>query len=150
MSTQKWREHSFDAFAAFDVLEHLRDPFAELKTIRKLLKKGALLAIVVPVIDNANARYWPRTWDQYKPPEHLWYFSTQSLAMTLKHTMNAEILSVECAWKRPSRFLHSWLKVSAHNAFAKVEARTWEWLARRRWINPALLDDSVLMIARVG
>lgn len=150
LTTQAWRWGSIDVFAAFDVLEHLRDPFEDLRDIKRLLNKRALIAVVVPVIDTANARYWPRTWDQYKPPEHLWYFSVQSLAMTLKRTLGATILSAQSAWRRPSRFLHSWLKMQSYHPLVNAEARCWEWLVARKYINPSLLEDSVLMIAEVG
>jgi SAM-dependent methyltransferase len=142
-------DQRFDAFAAFDVLEHLRSPMAELRAVRALLRPSALVAVVVPVIDNGNARYWPSTWDQYKPPEHLWYFSVESLAMTLKRSLGASILSVTSAWCRPSRLLHTGFGVKQYRALAKAEARCWLWLTHNGCISPQLLDDSVLMIAQL-
>ena len=52
-----------DVVTLYDVLEHLPDPMATLRQVRALTAHGGLVAVVVPVIDNVNARVWGRSWD---------------------------------------------------------------------------------------
>ena len=43
-----WREASFDTILAYDVLEHLRDPWTVVKRLSELLKPGGQLHISLP------------------------------------------------------------------------------------------------------
>lgn len=140
-------EGTFDAFAAFDVIEHWRHPLDELSRARRRLREGALVAIVVPVIDNANARWAARSWDQYKPPEHLWFFSRQSLVAIVDRALDAEPLSMSCAWARHARILDAWLH--RRGPLARLEGACWRWLVRARLVARERLEDSVLLVARV-
>jgi SAM-dependent methyltransferase len=140
-------EGPFDVFAAFDVIEHWREPERELAKVRERLRVGALVAVVVPVIDNANARWWPRSWDQYKPPEHLWFYSRASIVALLRRTLGAEPLFVESAWTRRARVLEA--MHGRRERFSRVEGAAWAALARAGWIASERLDDSVLVLAQV-
>lgn len=105
-SLDAMRAHApFDVITAWDVLEHLADPIETLKTLRTLARPGAVFAVVLPVIGNVNTRLAPTTWDQYKPPEHLWFFSRASMRATLLRGANARVVREDVAWSRPSRFV---------------------------------------------
>jgi SAM-dependent methyltransferase len=139
----------FDAVTAWDVLEHLRDPFEALRTIGSLCRPGAMVAVVVPVIGNINTRIAPRTWDQYKPPEHLWFFSPRAMRDALARYARATVLHEEVAWRRPNRFvdLHGTstsLRVRALRTLDGTLHRVASW----RW--PSLTVDSVAFYARVA
>lgn len=140
----------YDVATLWDVLEHLPDPLGALRTLRAALAPGALIAIVVPVIDNANARVLPRTWDQYKPPEHLWYFSRRALRTTLERELGARLLAEEPAWRREARWLDVARPASSPlgRALRRAERALWRSLVATRVIDPARLEDSVLFIAR--
>lgn len=140
-------EGTFDAFAAFDVIEHWNALEAQLALVRSKLRAGALVAVVVPVIDNGNARWWPRTWDQYKPPEHLWFFSRRSITAVIERFLNAERLFIEPAWTREARVLDA--VHHRRGALSRAEASAWRAMVRRGWIAPERLVDSVLLVARV-
>lgn len=140
-------EGPFDVFAAFDVIEHWREPERELRLVRERLAAGALVAVVVPVIDNGNARWWPRSWDQYKPPEHLWFYSRASIVALLRRALGAEPLFVESAWRRRARVLEA--MHGRRGLFSRVEGATWSALARAGLIASERLDDSVLVLAKV-
>lgn len=79
-------ECSLDVITLFDVIEHMPDPLAELRGIRKLLKPGGLLLQSTPNIDGLFPRvsqpfarmldYWPHP----EPPHHLYQFSVRTLS----------------------------------------------------------------------
>jgi len=140
-------EGPFDAFAAFDVIEHWSAPEQQLRRVRARLRVGALVAVVVPVIDNANARWWPWSWDQYKPPEHLWFYSRASIVALLRRTLGAEPLFIESAWRRRARLLEA--IHGRRGVLSRVEGAVWSAFAHAGWIASERLDDSVLVLAQV-
>lgn len=48
---QPWSGGSFDAITALDVLEHLQDPEATLRSVRHMLQSDGVFVAVVPVYD---------------------------------------------------------------------------------------------------
>ncbi|MEZ4411099.1 MAG: hypothetical protein R3A52_32150 [Polyangiales bacterium] len=59
---------------------------------------------MVPAIGNVNTRLAPSTWDQYKPPEHLWFWSLRSLtALLTKHDF--DVVRHDVAWERHARWV---------------------------------------------
>lgn len=97
-------ERGFDLITLWDVLEHLPDPSRTLASLRPRLSPGGLLGVVVPVLGSINTRLAPRTWDQYKPPEHLWFFSPRALRATLA-AAGFDVVHEEAAWTRDARFI---------------------------------------------
>lgn len=94
----------YDAITFWDVLEHLDAPDDALRRYAAHLAPGGVLGIVVPVLGSVNTRLAPRTWDQYKPPEHLWYFSPRAMRNML-HSQGFRVVHEEPAWVRRSRFV---------------------------------------------
>lgn len=94
----------YDVITFWDVLEHLDAPDEALRTYAASLAPGGALGIVVPVLGSVNTRLAPRTWDQYKPPEHLWYFSPRAMRKLL-HSQGFQVVYEEPAWVRRSRFV---------------------------------------------
>lgn len=94
----------FDAITFWDVLEHLDAPDEALRSYAALLAPTGVLGIVVPVLGSVNTRLAPRTWDQYKPPEHLWYFSPRAMRKMLE-SQGFHVVHEEPAWTRRSRFV---------------------------------------------
>lgn len=76
--------NSFDIITMFDVLEHMTEPFKELKEAKKILKKGGLLVINTPNGRSLLARTLKTKWHLVLPPEHLFYFSPDNLSLFLK------------------------------------------------------------------
>jgi SAM-dependent methyltransferase len=96
---------SFDAITFWDVLEHLPDPLATLREARARLRPDGVLGVVVPVLGSVNTRLAPRSWDQYKPPEHLWFFSRGAMRSLLLRGAGARVVREEVAWRRDARFV---------------------------------------------
>jgi SAM-dependent methyltransferase len=69
---------SYDVVAAFDVIEHLRQPKQSLADMHAALKPGGIIALVTPSLDSWSRRLLGRYWMEYKT-EHLTYFSRKSL-----------------------------------------------------------------------
>jgi SAM-dependent methyltransferase len=136
-----------DVLTAWDVLEHLRSPFDVLTQSKPHLASGALVGVVVPVIDNVTARRWPSQWDQYKPPEHLWFFSRRALEHTLESKLGARIVRSQSAWRREARF--TGVARSAPRWIQRIEGAMWRAAQSVRMASPSALDDSWLVIARV-
>lgn len=97
-------DRGFDLITFWDVLEHLADPFATLADAAPRLAPGGVLGVVVPVLGSVNTRLAPRTWDQYKPPEHLWFFSPRAMRAALSRA-GLEVVLEEPAWTRHARFI---------------------------------------------
>ena len=76
---------SFDAITLWDTLEHLPDPAATVRQIRKWLKPGGLLFLNVPNADSWVARILGRRW-MLLLREHLWYFSPRTIAALIDQT----------------------------------------------------------------
>src|SRR5204862_6722418 len=68
----------FDVCMCSDVLEHVRDPIALLREIRRVLKPEGVLFLVTPAVDSSVARVMREAWFEIKP-EHLFYFDKNTL-----------------------------------------------------------------------
>jgi 2-polyprenyl-3-methyl-5-hydroxy-6-metoxy-1,4-benzoquinol methylase len=79
-------EESFDVVAALHVIEHVCDPIATMKEIRRILKPGGITVIITPCVSHIRARLAGDNWKVFRPPEHLWYFSTGTLRLLLEKT----------------------------------------------------------------
>ncbi|MDX2054577.1 MAG: class I SAM-dependent methyltransferase [Polyangiaceae bacterium] len=139
----------FDVITAWDVLEHLADAPRVLSTLAELMEAGGLVAVVVPVIENLNARMAPETWDQYKPPEHLTFFSRKSLKRALEQTVGP-VIHMEPAWERYNRYFCGTEHTSSSltRALGRVEGSVAKALTRLHVAPQRWFEDSVLMIAR--
>jgi SAM-dependent methyltransferase len=70
---------SFDAVIMWHVLEHVRNPQAQLLHLATLLKPGGILGLRVPNIASFGARATGQWWPWMCPPAHLWFFSAATL-----------------------------------------------------------------------
>jgi 2-polyprenyl-3-methyl-5-hydroxy-6-metoxy-1,4-benzoquinol methylase len=71
--------HSFDLITLWHVLEHLPEPLKTLKTAKRLLKEGGILAISTPNIDSFQAEVGRDQWFHLDPPRHLFLYSPRTL-----------------------------------------------------------------------
>jgi SAM-dependent methyltransferase len=71
---------SFDAITLWWSIEHMRDPLAQLKACRRLLKDGGRLAIATSNVDSVEARLFGRYWHHLDVPEHYSQFTPATLA----------------------------------------------------------------------
>jgi 2-polyprenyl-3-methyl-5-hydroxy-6-metoxy-1,4-benzoquinol methylase len=74
----------YDAVSMLDLIEHVRDPVAEIQKAAKLLARGGRLIINTPDTGSMLARMLGRNWHQYVPPEHIMMFNAKNLKALLE------------------------------------------------------------------
>jgi 2-polyprenyl-3-methyl-5-hydroxy-6-metoxy-1,4-benzoquinol methylase len=72
-------DRKFDLITMLDVLEHLTDPLAALKSLRAFLKPGGTVAVLAPDYGGVFRPLMGQHWPHWKPREHLWYFRRSTL-----------------------------------------------------------------------
>ena len=73
-------EQHYDLITMFDVIEHLPELQKDFVKISSLLAPKGILAISTPNIDSFQHRLLRSRWFQFKPVEHLYYFSPATIA----------------------------------------------------------------------
>ncbi len=74
---------AFDAVTLWDVLEHLHDPLASLRELRRILRPGGALFVRVPNAGSYVRALCGRYWVGYDLPRHLSVFTPATLRRTL-------------------------------------------------------------------
>jgi SAM-dependent methyltransferase len=69
----------FDIVLMRHVLEHTRDPLAQIEAAAARLADGGTLFIAAPNGAGASSRLLGQYWSWYIPPAHIWYFTPASL-----------------------------------------------------------------------
>lgn len=72
-------EDWFDAVTAYHVIEHLADPHAFLREIKRILRPGGQLILEVPNAAGWGARWTGRHWLGWDVPYHRFHFSMRTL-----------------------------------------------------------------------
>lgn len=140
-----YEDGSFDVITLFDVIEHLPDPLAELKAIRRLLKPGGLLLQSTPNIDGLFPQlsfllagpldYWPHP----EPPHHLYQFSVDTLSLMTRNAgyaiARADLTRIQLAYSfgTPSSWKVS-PKLLAYAALFAPIALIGQWTGRGDWL----------------
>ncbi|MCC6642138.1 MAG: class I SAM-dependent methyltransferase, partial [Deltaproteobacteria bacterium] len=89
---------SFDAVTLWDVLEHLPDPHGAVAEIARCLRPGGRLALTTGDVGSLAARVSGARWHLYTLPEHLFFYSRESLRRLLgAHGLRVEQLRAEGA-----------------------------------------------------
>ena len=79
-----------DVITMFDVIEHLPQPRESLALCVRYLKPGGVIVITTGDFGSLAARWAGTKWRLMTPPQHLWFFTQESLrrmATTLGLTM---------------------------------------------------------------
>jgi 2-polyprenyl-3-methyl-5-hydroxy-6-metoxy-1,4-benzoquinol methylase len=83
LETSTFPPESFDVVTAWDVIEHVPNPVEFFTTISVLLKPGGWFACGTPNFDSWARKIRQQNWHHLRPPEHLSYFSPQTLERVL-------------------------------------------------------------------
>jgi SAM-dependent methyltransferase len=71
---------SFDVIVMLDVIEHLPDPHGMLRLLGRHLAPGGIIVITTGDFGSLVARLSGRYWRLMTPPQHLWFFTRDSLS----------------------------------------------------------------------
>jgi SAM-dependent methyltransferase len=70
-----------DVICFWDTLEHVPDPVAFLREVRRRLTPDGAFALSVPSFSSVPARLLGRRWWTLKPEQHIWQFSPATLRL---------------------------------------------------------------------
>lgn len=76
----------FDVITLFDVLEHISDPRAMLKSVREHLNPGGIALLFTPNLDSIGFNLLGELSSLVMPAEHLFYFTPASLRRLIEET----------------------------------------------------------------
>lgn len=83
----------FAVVVMLDVVEHLPDPWSVLSAIVAKMQAGAILFLTTGDFSSLAARITGRHWRLMTPPQHLWFFSPESIAR-LGARLGLEVVSI--------------------------------------------------------
>lgn len=88
----KINKKKFDLVIMFDVIEHLKDPFASLFKIIKIINEGGALVIQTPNYQSLM-QWMTKKWSWWMIEDHKWFFSPLSLRKALRKNGLSEVYS---------------------------------------------------------
>lgn len=77
--TSEVNNNSIDVITMWHVLEHVPDPSAQIKELKRLLKPDGTIIIAVPNFKSYDAKIYGNFWAAYDVPRHLWHYSKSSI-----------------------------------------------------------------------
>lgn len=75
---------AFDAISAWEYIEHIPEPGAEISKLAAFLRPGGVLALSTPNTGYWSAVYRPNEWREFKPPAHLGFFTEHTLRQAIE------------------------------------------------------------------
>lgn len=116
VENQTYAECFFDAMVMWDVIEHLRDPFAVLTQLHYHLKRGGYFILSTPNIASLTARVLGKFWPLMTPPEHLSFFTQKSFRLFFEKKLNCRMIQWESKgkWANVGFLLHKIKAVLPH------------------------------------
>ncbi|MDQ3239135.1 MAG: class I SAM-dependent methyltransferase [bacterium] len=82
----EFSDKTFDVITMLDVFEHLDNPLSELKEINRILKDDGILLLSTGDSGSIASKILKRKWTFYNPPQHLFFFNTQTIKLILKNS----------------------------------------------------------------
>src|SRR5262249_34142862 len=92
------RDEKVDVIVMLDVIEHLPDPRGTLVLLNRHLGAGGIIVITTGDFDSVVARLCGRHWRLMTPPQHLWFFSRESI-IRLAESLGLRVECVDHPWK---------------------------------------------------
>lgn len=92
LESASYENEMFDAIVLWDVIEHLWQPTDVIKLLNRILKPGGYLFLSTPNAGSLTFQLMKSKWAFMTPPEHLSFFSQQSLTFLLHNIANMKVL----------------------------------------------------------
>lgn len=87
-----------DAIVMLDVIEHLPNPESDLTLLARMLRPGGVFVISTGDFSSPLARIMGPRWRLMTPPQHLWYFTPESMR-GLARRAGLEFKRLNYPWK---------------------------------------------------
>ncbi|CAL8980641.1 Ubiquinone biosynthesis O-methyltransferase [Rhodoplanes serenus] len=87
-----------DVVVMLDVIEHLPDPHETLALIGDRLAPGGIVVLTTGDFGSLAARLGGRGWRLMTPPQHLWFFTTESMRR-LAGALGLGVAAIDHPWK---------------------------------------------------
>jgi 2-polyprenyl-3-methyl-5-hydroxy-6-metoxy-1,4-benzoquinol methylase len=121
--------NKYDIVSLFDVVEHLTDLHANFETLKNLLNDNGILIIVTPDFDSKQRKIFGAKWFQFKPIEHINYFTTGSLKKLAQQHNLELVISKKSGQFADANFIVN--RLSKYNfKFANLLLKPFTYLAK--------------------
>ena len=87
-----------DVIVLLDVIEHLTEPRETLSLCSKYLNPGGIIVLTTGNFNSIIARLMGVNWRLMTPPQHLWYFTPESLKR-LSTALGLSVMHLDHPWK---------------------------------------------------
>jgi SAM-dependent methyltransferase len=87
-----------DVIVLFDVIEHLPEPRETLDLCRQHLNPGGIIVITTGDFGSAVARLAGAKWRLMTPPQHLWFFTRESVRL-MSAPLGLSMIRADHPWK---------------------------------------------------
>jgi len=74
----------YDLITLFDVIEHLPGLTEAIQKLKDILEPDGTIALITPDYSSTQRKLFGKRWFQFKPYEHIQYFTPATLALALK------------------------------------------------------------------
>ena len=81
--SRKLKKNNYDIVTIIEVIEHLKNPWADLHHIYQSMNKGGVIIITTPNIKGMNAKITGSKWREQLEPTHLVLFEKKTISMLL-------------------------------------------------------------------
>jgi SAM-dependent methyltransferase len=88
----------FDAIVLLDVIEHLPDPLGTLALCARHLNPGGIIVMTTGDFGSPVARLAGSSWRLMTPPQHLWFFTGESMRRLAAH-LGLTAVRLDHPWK---------------------------------------------------
>jgi len=76
-------DEKFDIIVMWDVIEHVESPAALLKKLRRISHEKTMVFLLTMSLDSMTYRRFGKEWNYINPPQHLFYFSHETMGKML-------------------------------------------------------------------
>lgn len=111
-------DNKYMLITMFDVIEHIPDVDAAFKRLNYLLEDDGILVIVTPNYSSFQRRLFKKRWFQYKPVEHIHYFTKFSLSIFAERNGFDLVYHSSCGQYADSDFILNRLRYYGFSLFA--------------------------------
>lgn len=148
IDTASYPNNSFDVITLTDIIEHVQDPIAGMRKLRRFLKKNGLIVIATGDTKSVAAKLLGKHWTFYIPPQHLFFLSKDNLTTMLRYAGFTPI-----SWFRVGKWLSlDYILHLAQSAgdfwWARYVHNVVHWLKIGTLLIYVPMQDNMVVIAR--